>query len=486
MAQLTPHRVVVKDVRYMLAHVPGLVQYGSKPVRELPRDAALREHFGARLRSFDEAAAYPPHQVFLGARPPEDLWALERPWWRSQADAPSVAPDRSFRGPFGELLAETPFYGFLKIADNFDLVTLSEEFVEEARAALARHPLITPDDLTRLGTGQPLARIEQSAAALPLVLGDGRLVGCIRSDHEQDTSLAADVLLENLTCKATAVLALRALLHAGPVPAEEVEYLLNCGEEAVGDRYQRGGGNLAKAVGELSGCVQATGADVKAFCCGPVHALVIAAGLVASGLFREVAVVGGCSLAKLGMKFLGHLKHDQPILEDVLAGVAILVGADDGHSPVLRLDSVGKHPVSAGASQQAIFQALVAEPLQRLGWRFNAIDRYATELHDPDITEPAGSGNVPLLNYRLIGALATVNGELEREAIPDFVTAHGMPGFAPTQGHIASAVPYLGHAIAGLTAGTLQRVMFLAKGSLFLGRMTQMADGLSFVLERRT
>jgi len=26
--------------------------------------------------------------------------------------------------------------------------------------------------------------------------------------------------------------------------------------------------------------------------------------------------------------------------------------------------------------------------------------------------------------------------------------------------------------------------MFLAKGSLFLGRMTQLADGVSFVLER--
>jgi hypothetical protein len=29
----------------------------------------------------------------------------------------------------------------------------------------------------------------------------------------------------------------------------------------------------------------------------------------------------------------------------------------------------------------------------------------------------------------------------------------------------------------------MRRVIFLAKGSLFLGRMTQMADGLSFVLE---
>jgi betaine reductase len=68
--------------------------------------------------------------------------------------------------------------------------------------------------------------------------------------------------------------------------------------------------------------------------------------------------------------------------------------------------------------------------------------------------------------------------------VPDFVARHGMPGYAPTQGHIASAIPFLGHALDGLRAGTMQRAMFLAKGSLFLGRMTQMADGISFILER--
>jgi betaine reductase len=184
------------------------------------------------------------------------------------------------------------------------------------------------------------------------------------------------------------------------------------------------------------------------------------------------------------MKFLGHLAHDQPVLEDVLAGVAVLVGADDGRSPVLRLDGIGRHPVGAGAAQQAIVEALVAEPLARLGWRFADVDTYATELHDPDVTEPAGSGDVPLLNYRLIAALAALKGEIGRDAIPSFVAAHGLPGFAPTQGHIASAVPFLGHALAGMTGGTMRRAMFLAKGSLFLGRMTQLADGLSFVLER--
>ena len=50
--------------------------------------------------------------------------------------------------------------------------------------------------------------------------------------------------------------------------------------------------------------------------------------------------------------------------------------------------------------------------------------------------------------------------------------------------HIASAIPFLGHATDGLTSRDIQRVMFIAKGSLFLGKMTQMSDGFSFILER--
>jgi glycine/sarcosine/betaine reductase complex component C subunit beta len=61
-----------------------------------------------------------------------------------------------------------------------------------------------------------------------------------------------------------------------------------------------------------------------------------------------------------------------------------------------------------------------------------------------------------------------------------------MPGFSPTQGHIASAIPFLGHALDRMAAGTMRRAMFLAKGSLFLGRMTQLADGLSFIIESQS
>ena len=44
-------------------------------------------------------------------------------------------------------------------------------------------------------------------------------------------------------------------------------------------------------------------------------------------------------------------------------------------------------------------------------------------------------------------------------------------------------MPYLGHARAAMLAGSLSRVMIVAKGSRFLGRMTQLADGMSFILE---
>jgi hypothetical protein len=471
---------VVCGVRFFLAHAPGLVRYGSKPRRELARDPGLITAMAAHLRPYEAAMAYPPNRAFLGAIYPDDLRAYGHPWFK-------VTDGGQRWGPHGEIMPEEEFYGLVRICDAFDLVWLEEGFARLAQDRLSQHPLITPADLARLGEGFARAVIEAKVApgahALPLYLRDGRLIGCIHAAHDEDASLAAEVLLENLACKATATMALRTLLAHSRLDPTTIDYVLNSGEEAVGDRYQRGGGNLAKAVAEMCGCAQATGADVKGFCCGPVHAMALAAGLVSSGIFRQVAVVGGCSLAKLGMKFQGHLQHDQPILEDVLAGVAVLIGADDGRSPKIRLDAIGRHTVAAGSSQQAILQHLVAKPLEQLGLRFQDVDKYATELHNPEVTEPAGSGNVPLLNYRVIAGLAALRQEITPAEVAQFVAAHGMPGFSPTQGHIASAIPFLGHALERMRAGAMRRAMFLAKGSLFLGRMTQMADGLSLILE---
>ena len=480
MQQMTA-QPVIRGVRFFLAHTPGLVRYGSKPSRDIDRDPAVVDTLQAHLRGYADAVAYPPNQAFLGGIHPDALASLPTPWFRHAGCGKRWAPH-------GEIMPEEEFYGWLKIADAFNLVSLDTGFIESIRPALDAHPLCTPADREQLGTGVSQteldARLTGDMPALPLSLRDGSRIGCFHAAHEVDATLAADVLLENLACKTTAVLAMRTLLAQLPIDPMDIPYVLNSGEEAVGDRYQRGGGNLAKAVAEMSGCQAATGVDIKGFCCGPLHALAIAGSLVSAHVFPHVVVVGGCALSKLGMKYRGHVQHDQPILEDVLAAVAILVSGDDGASPRLRLDSLGRHTVAAGPSQKAIFEQLVKEPLQRLGLSFSEVDKYATELHNPEVTEPAGSGNVPLLNYRVIAGLAAMGKQITPAQVPDFVAAHGMPGFSPTQGHIASAVPFLGHAVDGLRSGDLQRVLLLAKGSLFLGRMTQMADGVSLLLER--
>jgi betaine reductase len=181
-----------------------------------------------------------------------------------------------------------------------------------------------------------------------------------------------------------------------------------------------------------------------------------------------------------------------PVLEDVLGGAAALVEADDGRSPVLRLDAVGRHRVAAGGANPQIMEALAVEPLRRIGLKMTDVDDYATELHDPEVTETAGSGDVPARNYRTLAALAARAGDIPRDAIERFVAERGMPGFAPTQGHLASALCYLPWALRRLTAPSAaavrvagaERVMLIAKGSLFLGRMCQLSDGMSVLLER--
>jgi betaine reductase len=406
----------------------------------------------------------------IGNLTPEALRGIARPWH----ERPVI--DARPEGPAGAIIDEPTFYAWLVRADTARLVRLSEAFAGRISDRF---------DGAKVSTATTASLRESiRAGAEPVYDEHDELAGVMLPGHEQDEALAAPILLENLATKATGALALRRLVDE--VAADQpVDFLLGCGEEAVGDRYQRGGGNLAKAIGEQAGLRGAGGADIKAFCAGPVHALIMAGGLVASGLYRRVVVVAGGSLAKLGMKFRGHLSAGYPVLEDVLAGVAIDVTADDGRSPLMRLDVAATHRIGDGAAPHQMAATLTMTPLRAHGLRLRDVDRYAVELHNPDITEPAGAGDVPTRNYQMIAALAAQAGEITRAQMPEFVEAHGLPGFSPTQGHIPSAIPYVPHAIAGLTKGSLQRVQLVAKGSLFLGRMTEMADGASVLLERR-
>jgi len=471
--------VTIREASYAIAHIPDFVQYGSKPTRDIEDNPDVKKELDSHLRSYEDALKYIPHQVYIGNMDPEVLYNVPKPWYEH------LLSDGKRNGPFGEIMPEDEFYGWMKVADDFDLLWLDSQFIEQIKEKFASHPFVSEAWVKKLGQGkapEKIREIIEQGIALP-VFHNGKFVGSFRRDHERDDTLKAGVLLENLVAKASGVLAILHLLKLAKMDPTEVDFVLDCTETAVGDRYNRGGGSLSKAYAEMAGCVNATGNDIRAFCCAPNHAIVNAAGLVESGIYNNVVVAGGGCLAKAGMKSAAHLKHNMPILEDILAGMACLVTKDDGLSPRIRLDSVGKHDVGAGTPQQAILSSLILKPLKKLGMKMTEIDKYATELHNPEITLPAGAGDTPATNYKIMASLAALDKQIDKTELDKFVREKGMLGFCPTQGHIPSAVPYLGHAIRAMRQGKMKRVMFVAKGSLFLGRMSQLSDGLSFILE---
>ncbi len=133
--------------------------------------------------------------------------------------------------------------------------------------------------------------------------------------------------------------------------------------------------------------------------------MVIAASLVQGGTFKNVMIVAGGSTAKLGMNGKDHVKKGMPILEDVIGGFGMVISSNDGENPILRTDLVGRHTVGTGSSPQAVITSLVTEPLDKSGLKITDIDKYSVEMQNPDITKPAGAGNVPISNYKMIAAL---------------------------------------------------------------------------------
>jgi hypothetical protein len=181
-----------------------------------------------------------------------------------------------------------------------------------------------------------------------------------------------------------------------------------------------------------------------------------------------------------------HVKKGMPLLEDCLGGFCVILSENDGVSPEINLDIIGRHTVGTGSAPQNVIGSLTADALERNGLKITDIDKFSPEMQNPDITKPAGAGDVPAANYKMIGALAVKKGELDRKELATFAAKHGLPGWAPTQGHIPSGVPYVGFAREDILAGKIKNAMIIGKGSLFLGRMTNLFDGCSFVIQANT
>lgn len=476
---------IIKGASYVLAHTPQMVVYnGTTQTTERvvnPESEYLKE-LNSHLRTYEECVNYWPNQVYIGNAHPDELAEVEFPYY----DKAREGSERF--GKYGEIMPEDEFLLLVQACDMFEVVKLDKEFVTSTKEKFVANPIITDDIIEKIEEGVELSEIEQlvnEEHAEGLYFAD-KLVGCIKKAHDIDVNLSAHVMHENMMSKATSVLALLYAVRNTGIDKSEIEYVIDCAEEACGDMNQRGGGNFAKAAAEVAGLLNATGSDSRGFCAGPSHALIEAAALVKSGAYKCVAVTAGGCTAKLGMNGKDHVKKGLPILEDCLAGFCVIISENDGVSPEINLDILGRHTVGTGSAPQNVIGSLVATPLEKVGMKITDIDKYSPEMQNPDITKPAGAGDVPLANYKMIAALAVKKGELDRKELPAFAAKHGLTGWAPTQGHIPSGVPYIGFAVEDIKAGKIKNAMIIGKGSLFLGRMTNLFDGVSFVIQANT
>ena len=476
---------VIKGASYVLVHTPDMVLYnGTTQTTERivnPESEYLKE-VPTHLRSYEDAVSYWPNQTYIGNAHPDELAQVEFPYF----DKKKEGAERY--GKYGEIMPQEEFLLLVQACDMFEVVKLDKEFVAKYKDAFAADPIISEDIVAKIEEGVELSEIEHfvNEEHAEGLYHEGKLVGCVKRAHDIDVNLSSHVMHENLMSKASSVLALLYAVRNAGIDKSEVEYVIDCAEEACGDMNQRGGGNFAKAAAEVAGLVSATGSDARGFCAAPTHAVIEAAALVKSGAYKTVVVTSGGCTAKLGMNGKDHIKKGLPILEDCLGGFAVVISENDGVNPEINLNMLGRHTVGTGSAPQNVIGSLVADPLDRVGMKITDIDKYSPEMQNPDITKPAGAGDVPLANYKMIAALAVKRGELDRKELAGFAAEHGLTGWAPTQGHIPSGVPYIGFAREDILEGKIKNAMIIGKGSLFLGRMTNLFDGVSFVIQGNT
>ncbi len=476
------NNAVIKGCGYTLVHAPDMViHYGTTQTSErfTNPDSDYLKNITSSLRTYEQALSYMPNQTYIGAMTPEELAKQEAPLYDKQM------PGADRFAKFGEIMPQDEFILLMQVCDVFDLIKLESSFVAATKPKIEKHPLIKSDITSKIKDGVEVEEIkrfinEEHAEA---IYHDQKLVGCCKRAHNIDVNLSSHTLLENLVSKASCVLTVLHLMNASGMAKESVDYVIECSEEACGDMNQRGGGNFAKAVAEIAGLVNASGADCRGFCAAPTHALIQAASLVKAGTFENIVVCAGGSTAKLGMNGKDHIKKGVPVLEDVVGGFAVLVSKNDGVNPEINLDIIGKHSVGTGSSPQAVIASLTSDALTKAGLKITSIDKYSVEMQNPDVTKPAGAGDVPLANYKMIAALAVKLGEIPKTDLQAFIDKHGMTGWAPTQGHIPSGVPYIGFAREAILNKEINKAMIIGKGSLFLGRMTNLFDGVSFIIQ---
>ena len=213
-----------------------------------PESEYLKE-LPSHLRSFEQVLSYYPNQVYIGNATPDELAEIPQPWHDKEC------PCHERYGQFGQMMPQEEFLLLLQACDVFELVQLDKNFVAKYRDQLAANPIIDESIMARVNEGVDIAEIERLVAEEHSegLYDNNVLVGCVNRAHDIDVNLSAHTMLENLVSKASCVVAILSGIKNAGINKEDVEYVIDCCEEACGDMNQRGGGNFAKAAAEIAG-----------------------------------------------------------------------------------------------------------------------------------------------------------------------------------------------------------------------------------------
>lgn len=96
---------VIRGAGYVLAHTPDMVLHnGTTQTTEriVNPDSEYLKELPSHIRSFEQAVAYWPNQVYIGNKTPDELAAVAQPWCDKECDCherygkvrPDDAPER--------------------------------------------------------------------------------------------------------------------------------------------------------------------------------------------------------------------------------------------------------------------------------------------------------------------------------------------------------------------------------------------------------
>ncbi len=81
-------------------------------------DGEYLKELPSHIRSFEQAVAYWPNQVYIGNKTPDELAAVAQPWCDKECDC------HERYGKFGQMMPQNEFLLLMQACDVFDLVEL--------------------------------------------------------------------------------------------------------------------------------------------------------------------------------------------------------------------------------------------------------------------------------------------------------------------------------------------------------------------------